>query len=187
MANLKQILSDALALADFSNLEPAGVDRFRRKYPAFAPDGWWDHRAGEQWRMTQRFLRESWEDHFEGGIFFTARLVLSVFNPLFNPEDLLKFNDFPAVLIAEPDREKAFAELSDIPWGETPFQRAALFLFNHPWRARFCAVCKKRFVAAEPKNKFCSQECSHEARRKSHNDWARKNLKDWRRKQKARR
>ena len=49
---------------------------------------------------------------------------------------------------------------------------AAVYLFEHAWRARFCAECNKRFVAAEPKNKFCGGTCSN----KAHN---RQRLKSW--------
>jgi hypothetical protein len=179
MPKVTETLRDAQALAEFSNLESADVEYFRHNYADFVPDKWWGYRNGEQWQMTQRFLRESWENQFTGGFFFITRLVLSVFNPDELLDSLFGFE-------TKPSEQKAFAELGDIPWGATPFQRAVLHLFERPWRARFCSVCKKRFVAVEPKNKFCSQPCSDESSRLRHNEWARKNLKTWRRKQKQR-
>lgn len=173
----KQILSDATALAEFANLELGDLDRFQRKYPDFVPLKWWDYRDGAQWRMSQDFLRLAWQESFAGGFFTQARLLLSVFDPETTLDAAFGFE-------IKPGEEQAFANLGDIPAGTTPFQRAVLHLFEHPWRARFCAVCKKRFVAAEPKNKFCSEACSHESSRIRHNEWARKNLKAWRQKQK---
>lgn len=185
MANLKKILADADALAEFSNLEPDGVPRFQQKHPDFVPQAWWNYQAKnseeKQWQMTQLFLRESWQKGFTGGMFSVMRLVLSVFSP----DDLLD-----SMFGFKLDRP-AFANISEVPDSHTPFQRAALFLFENSWRARFCPVCKKRFVAAEAKTKFCSQQCSDESTRRRHyewakeNNWGRKNLKP-RRKMKSR-
>jgi len=54
-----------------------------------------------------------------------------------------------------------------------------VYLFEHPWRARFCAECNKRFVAAEPKNKFCIESCSHEKRIRQLRESWRKNKDKW--------
>jgi hypothetical protein len=171
MPKVSEDLRDAQILADFSNLNAADVDYFRRNFPDFLPDKWWDYRNGDQRRMTQRLLRESWENHFSGGVFFVTRLVLSVFDP----DDTDGLNE---IIHGTP---QIFASLADIPWGSTPFQRAVLYLFAHNWRARFCPVCNKRFVAAEPKNKFCSSACSEEDRRRQKREWFRKHGKAWRR------
>jgi hypothetical protein len=179
MPNLKQILSDATAMAEFSNLGLGDVNRFRQKHPDFFPGKWWDYRNGQQWRMTQDFLRQAWEERFAGGFFTQVRLLLSVFDPETTLDAAFGFD----VKLGE---EQVFANLGDISAGTTPFQRAVLHLFENPWRARFCPVCGKRFVAAEAKTKFCSLPCSDEATRRRHLEWARKNLKAWRRKQKQR-
>jgi hypothetical protein len=176
--NHKQILSEGSTLAEFSNLGTGGVNRFRQKHPDFLPERWWEYRNGEQWQMTQGFLREAWQKKFDVEFFWRVLLLLSVFDP----EDTLDGAfGFPVA----PGKEQAFATLSEIPAGTTPFQRAVLHLFENPWRARFCPVCGNRFVAAEAKTKFCSQKCSEESTRKRHNEWARKNLKAWRKKQKT--
>ena len=176
MPRVTEMLRDAQALAEFSNLEPAHLDYFRNNYPEFLPSKWWNYRDGQQWRMTQEFLRESWEKHFTGGIFFVTRLILSVFNP----DDLL---DSQFGFTVERRKEKGFADLGEIPWGATPFQRAVLHLFENPWRARFCRVCNKRFIAVEAKNKFCGSECSAEDRRRQKREWFRLHGKAWRKKQ----
>ncbi len=59
-------------------------------------------------------------------------------------------------------------------------QGAIVYLFEHPWRARFCAEWNKRFVAAEPKNKFCIESCSHEKRIRQLRESWRKNKDKWR-------
>lgn len=173
MAVDKETLWHAEALAEFSNLEPQDVERFRAKYPDFVPQKWWDYvgtsanskgdlvtSTGKQWQMNQRFLREAWDKHFTGELFFIIRLTMSVFDPDELLDVAFGFNERPS-----------FATLSELPWGTYPHQKAVLFLHQQPWRARFCAECKKRFVAAEPKNKYCSDACSHENRNRQKRKW----------------
>jgi hypothetical protein len=159
-----QELRNAQALAEFSNLSPGEVDYFRNNFPDFAPQPWWDYRATDaqqnQWELTQRFVRESWKNRFEGGAYFLVALLTSVFNPSDLMDSLFDF---------KVDRP-AFARVSEMNWGYSPFQRAVLYLFDNPWRARFCAECHKRFVAAEPRNKFCSETCAHEHRNRQKRD-----------------
>lgn len=63
-----------------------------------------------------------------------------------------------------------------------PYQRALMFLAVEPWRARFCAICGRRFVAEKPATRFCSVECAAGARKESRDAWWRKNGEHWRRK-----
>jgi hypothetical protein len=161
-------LRDAQALADFANLEPSDVGQFRRDYPDFVPDGWWVYQAThsneEQWRMNQRFLRESWKEQFpQDDLYGMMRLVLSVFDP--TQINLLDLSSKP--------QRPLFAELSDLPSGSSPYQQAVMFLFAEPWRARFCAEpeCGKRFVAAEPKTMYCSEACTHRSRKRQKMAW----------------
>jgi hypothetical protein len=157
-------LRNAQALAEFSNLGPEGVDYFRNNYPDFAPQAWWDYQAAgtqqKQWAFTQHLLRESWKNRFKGGAYFLVALLTSVFKP----SDLLE-----SAFDFQFDRP-AFARVSEMTWGYSPFQRAVLYLFDNPWRARFCTECNKRFIAAEPKNKFCSEQCAHEQRNRQKRD-----------------
>ena len=180
MANLKQILSDALALAEFSNLERGDLGRFRQKHPEFVPLRWWTcHPVGqdlEQWRFNQDVLRQAWKKNgFSQDLNFVMMIVMSVFDPQ-------EMTDVFASV--DGQLHSRYANLDATSPGQYPHQRAVLFLFEHPWRARFCPMCNKRFVAAEPKNKFCGEACSHESSRRRHNEWARKNLKAWRKKRK---
>jgi hypothetical protein len=182
MANLKKILWDGHALSEFSNLEPDGVRHFQQKYPDFVPHKWWTcHPVGpkewgleEQWRFNQGMLREAWGPN---GFSRNLRFVMEIMQSVFNPDDMTD------VLVSDGHLHSRYS-IPGTASKEYPYQRAVVFLFEHPWRARFCPVCKKRFVAAEAKTKFCSQQCSDESTRRRHLEWARKNLKAWRKKQK---
>jgi hypothetical protein len=91
------------------------------------------------------------------------RLVLSVFDPA--QVNLLDLSSKPY--------RPSFAELGDLPAGSSPYQQAVMFLFAEPWRARFCGEqsCNKRFVAAEPKTKYCSEACAHSSRNRQKMTW----------------
>ena len=168
MPNAMDVLRDAQALAEFSNLDPADVGYFRNNYPDFVPQKWWDYtptttdssgnivpRRQKQWELNQSYLRYSWQNNFKGGLSFNFRLT----NSVFDPEKTWAF------WWGEEEKPDSVNE-SEMGWGLFPHQKAVLFLFENPWRARFCAECNKRFVAAQPKNKFCSPECSQKTRNK---------------------
>lgn len=178
MPVVSETLRDAQTLAEFSNLEPSGVEYFRNNYPDFVAQAWWDYQTEpnrKQWQMTQEFVRDAWERRFTGGLFFMMRIVLSVFDPTTLFDVIWGFDK------TIPGLERpAFASMGDLPYGNSPFQNAVLYIFENPWRARFCAECNKRFVAAEPKNKYCSEACSHEKRnRQKRASWA-KHGRQWR-------
>jgi hypothetical protein len=173
MPRVTDNLRDARTLAEFSNLEPAQVEYFRNNYPDFVPQGWWEHKNGLQWRKTQGFLRHWWGHCFIRDISEVVQLVLSVFNP---DTDLIfggQFDDAADL--------PTFAYFDQMSWGAAPFQRAVLYLFENPWRARFCAECNERFVAAEPKTKFCTEKCSHNRRIKQEKKWWDEHGPAWRR------
>lgn len=68
-----------------------------------------------------------------------------------------------------------------------PYQRALMFLAVEPWRARFCGICGKRFVAGKPATRFCSAKCAGSARKNSRDAWWHKGGERWRRKREKRR
>jgi hypothetical protein len=173
MPRVTDKLRDAQALAEFSNLEPAQVEYFRHNFPDFVPDAWWGYKNGVQWRKTQEFLRRWWKNCSIRDMAEVVRLVSSVFNP----GDI-----FPGSPFEDAPDLPTFASFDEMSWGAAPFQKGVLYLFEQPWRARFCMVCNKRFVAAEPKNKFCSETCSHENSIRRKREWFRENGKQWRRK-----
>jgi hypothetical protein len=163
---------DAQALAAFANLEPAGVGYFR-EHPGrgFAPKAWWEskekateaYRPGHgvwirgtisnpSWQQTQKLLRGCWK-RFRHNVHGDDTLGVSVF-------DLVELID--SVTKVSPRL---------LP-KHVPILRAFVYLFENPWRARFCAECGNRFIAPEPKSKFCRTKCADV-------NLARRHLKSW--------
>jgi predicted nucleic acid-binding Zn ribbon protein len=187
MPKITENLRNAGILADFSNLEnSAQVDYFRHNYEDFAPQEWWAYqfKGEKQWQLTQTLLRHSWENQFGDGIYNLIGLLNSVIDPL-------RIAD--AERGAEQAVKKMLAERAGVPIKDAdnetprlrldtyiPLQRAIVFLFEDSWRARFCAECKKRFVATQPKNKFCGDECRTNNRTRQKLEWRREHSKAWR-------
>jgi len=186
MPKITEKLRNAQILADFSNLQTsAQADYFRHNYEDFAPREWWDYqyKGEKQWQLTQKLLRHSWENQFGDGIFNLIRLLNSVTDPL-------RLAD--AERAGERAVKKMLAEGAGLPFqsadNETPrwrsdyipLQNAIVYLFEDSWRARFCAECKKRFVAGRSKNKFCGDECRMANRTRQKLEWRREHTKEWR-------
>lgn len=182
MPRVTNNLRNAQTLAEFSNLEPNRLDYFRNNYPNFVPQAWWDYKNGLQWRKTQEFLRRWWENcSTRAGARRTApdwnsnSLASSPVSELIRGAHLIQDKAaLPSTSVSEvmrlilsvfdPRHPPTLTSIDEMSWESVPFQKAVLYLFEQPWRARFCAQCNKRFVAAEPKNKFCSDACSNESR-----------------------
>lgn len=175
MPAVTEKLRDAQALAEFSNLELKDVESFRRNYPDFVPQSWWDYEPTienskgdavpthkKQWQENQRYLRQAWKDHFPEAFFFTARLILSVFDP----DQLMDIVMFPQL-----GHRPHIVDDGALGCELYPHQKAVLYLHQEPWRARFCAECEKRFVAAESKNKYCGEACFHKNRDRQKRKW----------------
>jgi hypothetical protein len=47
-------------------------------------------------------------------------------------------------------------------------QQAFYLLMKHAWRKKICLECAGYFIANRPTNRYCSNKCAGEARRKSH-------------------
>jgi hypothetical protein len=150
-----------------------------------------------QWQITQVFLSRAWASQFKIGVWSLVNLLRLIFNAdsLFTTiaerfmrepypngfpegtradfaEGRIEFSDGRAIQL--PPRPRF--GYGDENEQEIPMQRAIVYLFENPWRARLCAECNKRFVAAEPKNKFCSESCSHENRNRQKRKWWNKNM-----------
>jgi hypothetical protein len=61
-----------------------------------------------------------------------------------------------------------------------PYQQAVMFLGTNPWRALFCGLCSKRFVADKPGRRFCSEDCAKEARKRGQLAWWNQHGENWR-------
>jgi hypothetical protein len=159
--NLKHKIRHAQALAEFANLTPEKVGRFRRIESDFVPQDWWDYRPtnekGEpqapwaedgitqQWQLNQSWLRKAWKKHFDIDQFELIRLLTSVFDP--QEIQIIPWHPRPA-----------FADVYGMPDTMYPYQRAVVFLTEQRWRARLCEVCKAPFVAGHSRQKYCGQE-----------------------------
>jgi len=164
-AGNRDALKHAQTLADFSNLDATTVDQFQRDNPDFVPDAWLEYRAASstknQWEVNRDWVREMWSEGFPDNLYLRVRLLLSVFDPA-------------TVSFPSTKRKPLLGDIDDL-LGEDyyPHQRGVLFLFEQPWRARFCAEpeCGKRFVAAEPKTKYCSEACTQKSRNRQRMAW----------------
>ncbi len=188
MATAAQSLRDAQTLALFSNARTAAeADYFHHNYGSFFPRNFWNWQIRQLeegvpifspdaptaqaverlrraplipfWQAFQGVLRGAWQLGFP--LEECVRLISSaaVADRLYGETDV------------EPD-------LSSYPvW---PYQRAVMLLGVEPWRARFCPLCGKRFVADKPARRFCSDACASKARKHSRRAWWSEHGKEWR-------
>jgi hypothetical protein len=149
----KSELIDADILARFAELTSEEVEDFRHSVaPGFVPEPWWEFdgqkiRDWKMWQEMQALVRDTWDAGFSGE--YTISLLM---NHAYVRDQ------------AEPDEGYVFPyEI----YRAMPYQNAAMFLFNQSWRARRCnrPDCRKRFVAKEANDQFCSVECRKEFRR----------------------
>lgn len=149
----QRVMAAARVLADFANLEPDGVERFKTAHPDFVPQAWWDYQPTapngtplpkKQWQINQKFLRDAWLCEFDIQLFDYVHLLTSVFDP-----NNLEFTSFGK------HHRPAFATGLDLG-DESPYHLAVKWLGGQGWRAKTCLFCKKRFVAEHSKTKFCS-------------------------------
>lgn len=163
---LKDKIRDAQALAGFANLTARDVEYFRRNYPEFVPNAWWDYQptdregkprswaqqyspeSTKQWQQNQACLRGAWREQFHIELYQLIELLLSVFDP----------RDVFETLIG-PDTPDLPAFSDEFVTGRLdPYHRAVLFLHEQNWRARLCQRCKSPFVAGHSKQKYCGSE-----------------------------
>jgi hypothetical protein len=140
----RDALRDVRLLAEFANLEPDGVERFRRDHPDFVPPVWWIGPALSTsmgtytpWVLERDRLRTAWATEFPPDK--TLELVTT---SLF----------IAAHALASDSTEEMESTLQKV-W---PYQRAVLFLHVDAWRAKTCDWCKNRFVGEHPKARFCT-------------------------------
>lgn len=150
-------LAAARVLAGFANLEPEGVESFRRDHSDFFPKSWWDYRPTlpngtpspkTQWRIAQKFVRDAWFFEFDVERGPLVHLLTSVFDP-----------SEPEPPLFERRHRPAFVVGLDIGYelqNELPFYLAVKWLGGQGWRAKTCRFCGKQFVAEHPKAQYCS-------------------------------
>jgi hypothetical protein len=187
-------IADAIALAQFSNLETSEVENFRN---GIAPDFWpaivWNQRAyishlsappGKYlWQQFQHGIRQLWVDGFpaEESLKLIVEFVDSL--PLLSdgrpntswPEERQRVENISPEQFDEYVEEAARAAsntpLKPTAGGLWPFQLGILFLMMHAQRAVFCPRCGDRFIKLDKNKKYCSRACARKARLESKLGW----------------
>lgn len=182
------LLRDSQFLAEFVNLDADDsrrAEEFRHNHPDFAPSSWWDYQptdsngaalSQKQWQLTQHLVREAWKEQFKSdvGLYRLIRLLLSVFDS----------DNLTDVMFKSPYRPTV-ADTNAIA-EEYGYHKAIRYLFDAPWRARFCEECGAAYVADHNKRKYCSVagedglNCSAKVIERTHIEWGRAN--NWGRK-----
>lgn len=196
------LLDAADALAAFADLEPAGVEVFRQRYPdffaVFDPDNpptpyvtdaaFWDYQSdraqqknfSRHWQLVQAGVRRAWDtwtsesDVYLVTMFELLHLLTSVFDP----------NNALFAVGKHPDY------VAPVYVNEMPFHQAVQFLNLEHWRAKVCQECGKRFVADHASRKYCSiaseeTNCSARVIKRQHLKWGKEN--NWGREKSRRR
>jgi hypothetical protein len=154
----QEAIAAAKVLAEFANLEPDGVEEFRKAHPAFVPQAWWDYRPTlpyapyapapkMQWQINQNLLRDAWmfEFHLELGRY--VHLLTSVFDPN-EPEPPLSERRIRPAYVAGMDIGYEMEE-------DLPYYRAVKWLSGHGEHAKTCRECGRRFIGENSNAKFC--------------------------------
>jgi hypothetical protein len=153
----QQALDAARVLAEFSNLEPEEVHRFRVDHPDFVPQAWWDYQPTSpngtpspkmQWQITQGFIRDAWLFEFQMEWTRYVHLLTSVFDPNEAEPPLFERHHRPPFV--------AGLDLAFQNSQESPYHLAVTWLGGQGWRAKTCLFCGKRFIAESSNTKFCS-------------------------------
>jgi hypothetical protein len=169
----KTILWDAGRLADFANAESReAVENFRANNPDYFPPAVWHNASapipGEK-GFDEILLKPDIESSFKPSYWFGVREALrDAWQGGFTDEHCVILLSFAGDIPLKPSGEV---------W---PFQRSVMFLAVEDWRARFCGVCGKRFVADQPARRFCSTACTGKGRKASRRAYWKDKGKDWR-------
>jgi len=170
---------DAEALADFANLEPtdlATVANFRKNYPDFAPDEWWDYpyridgtrviraedvdkiRNDPDYKTQFDKLGEGlpqWQhaqDHIQE--VWKAKFKLNASGV----SDLLKlvfYVDRPGLVWNSSQVLLPNGTIYELNTKLYSFHKAVLYLHERPGQAKVCTECGKYFVTARGKRELC--------------------------------
>ena len=168
--DLSAALDLAERLATFANLTPDDAPAFRKRYPQFAPDAWWDWRflnaANEMvfvWTEEREKVRAAWQTGFSPD---DCIELIAAGAKRADWEDDIKAHQVAgeAGLLVEGAEAKGAEFFRKHEYRERrifDYQRAAMFLHIQPWRASRCEreECRKHFVKVAKGQRFCSKEC----------------------------
>lgn len=153
---LQKRIAEAKSLAAFANLEPGGVEKFRKDHRGFFPDSWWDHKPtppseadvlamkwpDTQWQIVQRFVQGAWRKRFQLSTAGFVTLLGSVFDP-----ELMNTKGLPAAMGWDMTNVK-----------DSPYHEVVRWLVGQCWRVKQCEQCGKCFIAEASQRRFCSTE-----------------------------
>src|ERR1700674_1527217 len=162
----KLLLEEARTLANFSNLDSEDkADYFRNNYPEVVPRFVWagheiafdsgpqGQRSSSAWTRVREEVRRAWIDRFP------PAQCLELIAEIVDMDRLDQVMNFSQEQLSTFEQYGIKAKFALPQPRIYPYQRAVMFLAVNPWRAKFCAVCRGRFVAAEPKQRLCSESC----------------------------
>lgn len=160
------VLQEARILEKFANIKegaPPGSelspDYFRNNHPGFVPVTWWlgkDSPDDYVWKEALAILQVAWQDGFSTE---SSVRVIAL------PTDW-RIQATEQIMEAGPENAE-LPEGFDLDLSKKmkvwPFQKAVMFLATERWRARVCAWCGNKFVAAKQRSTYCSSSCSEKA------------------------
>lgn len=156
----QRLLADAKTLAEFANLEPSGVETFRKGHPDFFPASWWEYAPtppeeddvlamqwpDTQWQITQRFIRGFWRKQFQMSTAGFVTLLGSVFDPEKMGWDRAK------------ERLPVAMGLDLMYMKDFPYHTVVRWLVGQSWRVKQCEHCGKCFIAEASQRRYCSND-----------------------------
>ncbi|HXA78738.1 MAG TPA: hypothetical protein VNV41_16505 [Candidatus Acidoferrales bacterium] len=166
-----EALRDAEGLAEFADLDPAGVAYFRNNYPDFAPSDWWDlpyridgtrmlrfddvrgltdtkeieRKVVPQWQHTQEQIRKAWKSKFA---FKHASEVSDLLKLVFSANRSERVWNSSQVILPNGTIHEVHTTLQS-------FHKAVLYLHGHPRQAKICEECGRFFVHVHGKRELC--------------------------------
>jgi hypothetical protein len=195
-------LATVSPLAAFANLGDSCEDMlaFRADYPEFFTPEFYDtcefqavRRAKTFFNWHKQLLKMVWEGRDPDGTRLAVLLGLRLPESYFGPPGGDYLTESAEYLAMVDDLKDAGGQfLAFLPAAELvpswrsgrvqyrtgiAFQRAVYFLMSQSWRAKICPIDNKFFVAAKPANLYCSDECTHEAKRRRGSEWWRESGK----------
>jgi hypothetical protein len=157
-------------LATFANLTPDDAAAFRKRYPHFAPDAWWDNRVWNAangvvfvWTEEQKRVRVAWQTGFSPD---DCIALIAAGAKTADWEADIKAHQAAGeagLLVegAEAEGAEFFHKHEQRQRRIFDYQRAVMFLHIQQWRASRCEreECRKYCVKDAKGRRYCSKTC----------------------------
>jgi hypothetical protein len=161
---------------EFENKErhPVTPAEFRKAYPEFAPDSWWDSEyvqntdtSEDGQKLAAALMKQVEESGIDARPLTESKKAWRVVQA--NLREFWARRGFPLdistlmmMLLSVYDRDDEdppFGHVFDIDL-ESPYYQSLVWLNSQPWRARVCQCCHRCFIASWPSNEHCSHHCA---------------------------